>query len=145
MNVKTVLIFIPIFMMACQSEVTSLDDLMQTDRDFSAFSVSKGMHEAFLEYIAEDGIMLKPDAMPQIGKDKLRALYAQSNDSSFTLSWEPIDGRLAQSAELGFTYGIWTLQQKDTTTQGTYVSIWQKDSVGQWKFVLDSGNNGLGN
>lgn len=27
--------------------------------------------------------------------------------------------------------------------KGTYVSVWKKDNKGEWKFVLDSGNEGL--
>ena len=32
----------------------------------------------------------------------------------------------------------------DSIEQGTYVSIWKKDKIGAWKFVLDSGNQGIG-
>jgi ketosteroid isomerase-like protein len=33
---------------------------------------------------------------------------------------------------------------KDTIIYGTYISIWKKQSDGNWKFVLDSGNEGVG-
>jgi ketosteroid isomerase-like protein len=31
----------------------------------------------------------------------------------------------------------------DTFFAGTYVSIWKKQPDGKWKFILDSGNEGI--
>jgi ketosteroid isomerase-like protein len=36
------------------------------------------------------------------------------------------------------------MKDKDTTIFGTYTSIWKKQSDGTWKFVLDTGNEGVG-
>jgi len=46
---------------------------------------------------------------------------------------------------MGYTYGIYALalNQNDSLSFGTYVSIWKKQKDGTWKFVLDSGNEGL--
>jgi ketosteroid isomerase-like protein len=33
---------------------------------------------------------------------------------------------------------------KDTVIYGTYTSIWKKEKNGKWKFVLDTGNEGIG-
>ena len=51
--------------------------------------------------------------------------------------------KLPQAGDLGFTYGIYNLEIKDTVLKGTYVSIWKKQKDGKWKFVLDSGNEGV--
>jgi ketosteroid isomerase-like protein len=48
------------------------------------------------------------------------------------------------SGDLGYTYELFTVTAKDTTMQGTYVSIWKKQKDGNWKFVLDTGNPGGG-
>ena len=66
------------------------------------------------------------------------------NDSSYTLTWNPGGGEIATSDNLGYTYGIYKLATKDTIFRGTYVSIWKKQKDGKWKFVLDSGNPGIG-
>ena len=62
------------------------------------------------------------------------------------MQWKPKGGTIAQSGELGYTYGLYVLKPagKDTTLYGTYVSIWKKQTDGSWKFVLDSGNEGIG-
>ncbi|MBL0146829.1 MAG: hypothetical protein IPP48_15010 [Chitinophagaceae bacterium] len=82
--------------------------------------------------------------MPIIGANAIDYL-SQQNDKDYTLIWEPRGGDIAKSGEMGFTYGIYSLKPKtaDTTIFGTYVSIWKKQADGTWRFVLDSGNEGL--
>ena len=119
--------------------------MMDADRAFSKLSVAKGMKNAFLEYIDSNGVLLRPNKFPIIGADAIDFLI-QENDSTYTLQWKPENGAIAQSGELGYTYGLYALKPsgKDTTLYGTYVSIWKKQSDGSWKFVLDSGNEGIG-
>ena len=35
------------------------------------------------------------------------------------------------------------IKQQEKYTRGTYVTIWQKQTDGSWKFVLDTGTQGL--
>ncbi len=119
--------------------------MVQADRDFSALSKEKGMKKAFIEYMDDDGVLLRPEQYPLIGADAIDFL-TRINDTSFTLEWEPQKGYLAKSGELGYTFGIYSLKPslQDTTLYGTYVSIWKKQKDGSWKFVLDTGNEGIG-
>ena len=128
------------------TSTTPLDklDMMAADRAFSDMSEEKGMKNAFLEFIDSNGVLLRPNHLPIVGADAIDYLI-QQNDSSYTLKWEPRNGSVSQSGELGYTYGIYALKpnQKDTIIYGTYVSIWKKDKKGNWKYVLDSGNEGI--
>ena len=119
--------------------------MMNADRAFSRLSEQKGMKNAFLEYIDSNGVLLRPGHFPLLGADAIDFLV-QLNDTTYTLKWEPMGGMVAKSGELGYTYGIYALKptDKDTLIYGNYVSIWKKQSDGSWKFVLDSGNEGLG-
>ncbi len=119
--------------------------LMDADRAFSNLSKAKGMKNAFLEYIDSNGVLLKPNHLPIAGADAIDYLI-QINDSAYTLEWEPKMGVVAASGELGYTYGVYALKpaKTDTTLYGTYISIWKKQLDGKWKFVLDSGNEGIG-
>ena len=119
------------------------DEIIKTDEAFSAMSKQQGMKKAFIEYIDDDGILLRPNHPPIIGANAIEYL-TQVNDSSFTLTWEPSSAQVSSSGDLGYSYGIYNLQLHDTILHGTYVSIWkQKD--GKWKFVLDTGNEGIKN
>ena len=119
--------------------------MMDADRAFSKLSEEKGMKKAFLDYIDSNGVLLRPNHLPLLGADAIDFLI-QQNDSSYTLKWEPKSGMVAASGELGYTYGIYVLRPstKDTLIYGNYVSIWKKQSDGNWKFILDSGNEGIG-
>jgi len=68
-------------------------------------------------------------------------------DSTYTLRWEPMYARAAESGELGYTYGTWELKinaDSSNISRGTYVTIWKRQPNGEWKYVLDSGQDGLG-
>ena len=101
------------------------------------------MRKAFVQYIDSNGVLLRPGHYPIVGKEALEYLK-QAVDSSFTLTWEPQEAIVAESGELGYTYGLYNFTDKDTSFQGTYVSIWRKQADGNWKYVLDSGNPGVG-
>jgi ketosteroid isomerase-like protein len=118
--------------------------LMQTDKAFSEMSIQKGMKAAFIEYIDSNGVLLKPNQLPIVGANAIDYLIGQS-DTSFTLNWQPHNAFVSKSADLGYTYGVYALHPKyaDTVLYGTYVSIWKKQGDGRWKFVLDSGNEGI--
>jgi len=120
----------------------SADEILQADIAFSNMSRQVGMKKAFLEYIDNEGILLKPNHPPIAGADAIEFLSG-INDTSYTLTWKPSKAEIAGSDDLGFTFGIYELKTKDTTLKGTYVSIWKKQKDGGWKFVLDSGNEGI--
>lgn len=117
--------------------------LLETDKDFSQLSVQKGMKAAFIEYIDSNGVLLRPGKIPIIGAHAIDYLI-QINDTSYSMNWEPQKAVVSESADLGYTYGLYAVHpnEKDTIMYGTYVSIWKKQKDGSWKFVLDSGNAG---
>ncbi|MBL7745009.1 MAG: hypothetical protein JNN00_16160 [Chitinophagaceae bacterium] len=117
--------------------------MMKADIAFSGLSKQKGMKAAFLQYIDTAGVLLRPGHYPIIGKDA-REYLQKTNDSSFTLTWEPSAAEAGAAGDLGFTYGIYTLTTTDTVIKGTYVSIWKKQPDGDWRFLLDTGNPGVG-
>ena len=143
-----VLIMFSLVLMSCNPKKNSAksmspDEIIKADEAFSEMSRKSGMKKAFIEYIDNEGILLRPNHPPIAGADAIEFL-SQVNDSSYTLTWVPRGGEMATSANLGYTYGIYTLEMKDTVLRGTYVSIWKKQKDGKWKFVLDSGNEGVG-
>ncbi|MEO8764154.1 MAG: hypothetical protein ABI416_07700 [Ginsengibacter sp.] len=143
----TVLIFTFSFTISCKTKKTPVknntpEEIIKADEAFSTMSHKAGMKKAFLEYIDNEGILLRSNHPPIIGADAIDFL-SQVNDSSYTLTWSPGGGEIAASADLGYTYGIYKLEMKDTVFRGTYVSIWKRQKDGKWKFVLDSGNEGV--
>ncbi len=128
-----------------RSDAFAKMEMMDADRAFSKMSEEKGMKNAFIEYLDSNGVLLRPNRLPIAGADAVDFLI-QQNDTDYTITWEPRNGAIARSGELGYTYGIYALRpsKKDTVIYGTYVSIWKKEADGTWKYVLDSGNEGIG-
>jgi ketosteroid isomerase-like protein len=124
------------------------DELLKIDRDFAHTSVEKGATASFLTYIDDNCVLLRPNRTPVVGREKITEMYS-TPDTSFTLNWEPLFADISSSGDLGYTYGIYTVEMDSpegtiVTKEGTYATIWKKDENGNWKFVLDTGNQGLG-
>jgi ketosteroid isomerase-like protein len=117
--------------------------VIKADIDFSDLSRSKGFRYAFLAYADSAAVLLRAQNPPMAGHAAFTFIESM-NDTGITLTWKPSSATVAASGELAYTYGIYTVAVKDTTAQGTYVTIWKKDAAGNWKFVLDTGNEGLG-
>jgi len=123
------------------TNTTTTNDIINADRAFSDMCRQVGMKKAFLQYIDNEGILLRPGRLPIVGADAIDYLSMLS-DTAYTLSWKPAHAEIANSGDLGYTYGTYELKLKDTTLTGTYVNIWKKENDGEWKFVLNSNNPG---
>jgi ketosteroid isomerase-like protein len=97
-------------------------EVIDVDLAFSELSASKGMNHAFLAYAHDSAVMLRKNHRPILGTVALHDLFS-APDSSFTLTWKPSYASIAQSGELAYTYGIYTLTSKQDTSFGTYVTI----------------------
>ena len=138
-------IVLALLVFACESpkQPPSPEVLLQTDRAFSDLSKEMGRNHAFLEYMAEEGVMMRPNSLP-VARDLAETSLFNIPDDSYTLTWEPMESDIAASGDLGYTWGVWTLATDSVEQKGTYVTIWKKQEDGSWKFVLDGGNEGLG-
>ena len=121
------------------------DQLLQVDREFSQMSAEKGMAIAFDYYMADSAIMLKNNRTPLKGRDVINKTFVNVPLAD-KLTWEPIDAHIAESNDLGYTIGQWTYSATDSTgavsnSYGHYVSIWEKQENGKWKYVFDSGTS----
>ena len=145
---KYLIIIAVIFFSGCV--IDSISDeytVMSTDKTFSEISQYKGMKAAFLQYMDSSCVLLRPDHLPIVGNAANKFINSNS-DTSFTLIWKPSAATVSKSSDLAFTYGTYQMMlhhNKDSVFTGTYVTIWKKQKDGSWKFVLDSGNEGLGN
>jgi ketosteroid isomerase-like protein len=126
------------------TQQSSIHEILNTDISFSDMSRHIGMKKAFLQYIDNEGVLLRPGHLPLVGAGAIDFL-SQLSDTAYTLSWQPMNAEISKSGDLGFTYGVYELSIKDSVYKGTYVSIWKKQNDGSWKFVLDSGNEGIHN
>ncbi len=143
----TVLIIFSFF--ACSKQEKSNDQLikeiMDTDLAFSDYSVKEGKNNAFIAYADQNAVLMRNKGMPLEGIDVIEKHIKAQLDTSYTLTWKPIFGSVSASGDLGYTYGIWDLKPKGDSVvyQGTYTTIWKRQADNTWKWILDTGNQGL--
>ena len=129
-----------------QQPVDQAGSLANADRYYSVLSAEKGRNAAFLAMFDSAGVTLSPHKPPIEGYKEIKKNILSRSDSTYTLTWEPRFAKVAVSGELGYTYGIFRITNKATKTisqEGTYTTIWHKNSHGEWKALLDTGNEGL--
>lgn len=124
------------------ARIKALNAMQQTDVDFARMAEDNGFRKAFLEYMEEDAVLLRDNHMPIIGADAVQYI-SSINDSSFTISWEPQGGDIAEAGDMGYTFGLYQLKTETEEQSGTYITIWRKQKDGKWKYVLDAGTQGL--
>lgn len=147
-------VILVIFLAACEGIMPAVNDpgaayeqqlrkLVGTDQAFSYDCETKGYKTAFLQYADAAAVLLRPGMLP-LEDDAVVRFITSQEDTSFTMSWKVKGADLSRSGDLGYTYGVYTVKAGRQTLEGTYVSIWKKQADGTWKFVLDSGNDGIG-
>ncbi|UCG61026.1 MAG: nuclear transport factor 2 family protein [Candidatus Zixiibacteriota bacterium] len=123
------------------------NSLMDTDREFSALSVDSGTPRAFLAFMTDSATILRNNAHPFTGREPIEQLFSTWPPRA-TLTWEPIFADVSQNADLGYTIGRYLYTDVDTSGNevsggGYYITIWKKQPDGKWKFVFDTGTEGL--
>jgi ketosteroid isomerase-like protein len=109
--------------------------LLNFDREFSKASAVQGGREAFLVYAAKDVRLYRNDHFPFVGKmaaaDALAPLTAE-------WTWKPSFADVSSSGDLGYSYGIYELKDKNgaVSERGNYARVWKKVN-GTWKLVVD--------
>jgi len=140
------LLLVIFVLFSCSEKKPAADPTVLLDADiaFSDYSVKHGIQKAFIEFADDSVVLLKPKRMPIVGKLSLIKSYEGRSDSGVVLTWKPAKAIIAESGELGYTYGFWTFVAKTDTSRGTYMTVWKKDLTGHWKYIADTGNEGLG-
>ena len=108
-----------------------LDRLMAADRELSKVTAA-GDKAGWLNWLSDDGRVLRNGPQPAVGKDAARA--ALEKDPPVTT--EPLGGGVSAAGDLGFTYGKGTWKKGDTTEPVAYLRIWEKHGD-TWKLALD--------
>ena len=120
--------------------------LLKVDKEFAAMSAAKGMKNAYLEYIDSNGVLLRPNSLPIVSAEAVDYIISLK-DTGYVIEWKPSKAVVAKSLELGYTYGVYKIEvpASGNIIFGTYITIWKKQAEGNWKFILQSNNEGVGN
>ena len=111
----------------------------QWNRDYAARNV-----EAIMAHYAADGTLSGPGDNPRTGTERIREAVTQMvGDPAFRLEFAQDNLQVANSGELAFTRGHFTLNMTNPRTRapavmrGTYLTVWRKQADGRWQAVED--------
>lgn len=117
--------------------------LIAADSAFSDLADRVGVGTAFAGTVAPQGIIFAGSEIVA-GPSAIRSYYA-SRDAAAGLAWHPIFAEIAGSSDLGFTVGQYIFTGRGPSgaaiqTFGKYLTVWQRQPDGTWKFTVDGGN-----
>jgi ketosteroid isomerase-like protein len=120
---------------------TPLQDMVKTEQAFSKMAEEKTAREAFMAFIADDGLLFRPGAVN--GKKWMIEHPVPPSDKKPLLAWQPAFAGMSASGDMGFTTGPWESKADRSdpkpTGYGHFVTVWKKQADGSWKFVVDLG------
>ncbi len=123
----------------------AIEQIMQADRDFAAMAAEQGVREAFGTYMDPvEGRMVRASGDPVRGVTEIRAAF-ETFPNGMLLHWYPVEGFASEAGDFGVTWGEWSLHADGNADsiadeRGRYVTVWRLNAAGEWRGVLDLGN-----
>ena len=105
----------------------------KTQRDFAAMA-KEDSPGALSAFASENIRAFREEMFPIIGK---KAVVDMASAAHGPMSIQTSGGDLSRSGDLAYSYGSYSIKRGDETERGNVVQIWQTDSAGAWKLVLD--------
>ena len=106
------------------------EDFRSLDGTFSDSISKTSAPMAYASLLADEFRIHRKGMMPITNKDSLEEL------TSWPTRFEFIDGKIALSKDLAFTYGKYTAADET----GHYVHVWRVGNSGKWRLVADVQN-----
>ena len=133
-----------------ESELVDLaaekERLLRRDAEW-AKAASEGRDvDRILSYWTEDAVVIPPGLPPVVGKVALRQYVEGSMQiPGFNINWESRDATLSPDGQLAYMFSrnevtVDTPDGTSSTTGGRAVTIWRRESDGEWRCAVDVWN-----
>ena len=103
-----------------------------------------------VSFYSDDATLLVPNEPVVSGKQAVKqALMPLLTDPNFHIQFEAARAEVAQSGELAYTQGAYTMtltdpgSKKTATDKGKYLTVFKKQTDGSWKAVQDTFNSDM--
>ncbi len=114
------------------------EELMEREKEFLAAWKTNPLPATYASFLAT-GVRIQHEGyLPTTNPDTINALISHLHK---TLIWETVGSGAASSGDLGFTYGLFEMQDNLKDSKGHYVRIWKKQPSGKWTITLEMMNN----
>ena len=117
-------------------------EIAAAEKDFAKMAGEKGIAEAFAFFADTSAVIKRQHDTLIHGKEAIRNFYSADFFKSATVTWAPDFIDAAESGDIGYTYGKYTWQSKDSIgktneVQGVFHTVWKKQADGSWRYVWD--------
>ena len=118
----------------------AIQEINKAEKDFDRMAAEKGIAEAFW-FFADSNAVIRRDSLIT-GKENIRKFYSTDFYKSATVTWSAEHTDAAESGDMGYTYGKYIWQSKDSTgktneSHGIFHTVWKRQKDGSWKYVWD--------
>ncbi len=126
---------------ADQSEQAKTE-IANAEKEFAQMAADKGIGEAFWYFADSNAVVKRRNDSLIRGKENIRQFYSADFFKNATVTWAPDFIEASGNGDLGYTYGRYVWQSKDSTgkteeSRGVFHTVWKKQKDGSWKFVWD--------
>lgn len=109
--------------------------LSAADRKLAAAAASTAAADAYGAALHPDARLMRHLSVPLVTRDAAVAWLRQETAS---MTMEPLKAEVAQSGELGYTWGKVSVDTaKGTRSTGYYVRVWTRQADGSWLIAAD--------
>ena len=152
MKKKYALLFgfsLAIILLSCQHKnplvadsASAETEIRNAEKAFEQMAAEKGIAEAFAFFADSNAVIKRGNDSIIRGKDGIRNYYSAEYFKTATVKWSPDYVDVSKSGDMGFTYGKFVWQSKDSTgktneLKGMFHTVWKKQDDGTWKYVWD--------
>lgn len=114
-------------------------NLLNAERAFLKSAQADGMVKAFSKHLNKEARLHRNGVQPILGQEAIAQFLVKT---SFIPIGEPMFADVAQSGDLGYTYGNYELKETSNanaaTEKGYYARVWKRGANDQWQVVLDT-------
>lgn len=142
------LLVLIVFTVSCKNKTSMPDkekykqEIIQAERDFAKMVKEQGMQAGFTFFADSNAVIRRGNETLIKGKKEIEENYGNPRYKDVVLEWEADFVDVAASGDLGYTYGHYTFEAKDSTgnpikSTGTFHTVWKRQLDGSWKYVWD--------
>jgi ketosteroid isomerase-like protein len=118
---------------------TSREDVMRMESEFRKIASERGLPEAYRTFLADQCRIHSNGRFPMTGKGAISEVFGSANPVA--TEWEALDGGVAASGDLGYTYGKYATKlvsaAGEKIVKGYFMRVWRHDARGAWKLTFD--------
>lgn len=140
---KLFLLIVLIALAGCKTTTNeeAKNEILAAEKAFTQMTAEQGVKEAFLEFASDSAVLNRGGSIIK-GKSEIESYFDSQTIRDVRLEWTPEFVDVAESGDLGYTYGPFTFfgisAEGDTIqSSGVFHTVWKKQDDGSWKYVYD--------